>query len=174
MTSGRESRPTRHPLTSYTVRMHTKKTITSCSEPVAELDCSVEVQMGKRGGIFIGGAVSVCLGLAGDKSLEIPRQPCAANERPGRGEEITIAPLGLFFKNLKFLTMATVDMRHVNFWHPTDFPSHMQRTASQKYCRGSALLQVPPLITRQFHSTTKPDPDFRTAAGPSSSPSLQL
>jgi hypothetical protein len=34
--------------------------------------------------------------------------------------------------------MATVDMRHVNFWLPPDFRPDTQRTASQKHHRGSA------------------------------------
>jgi hypothetical protein len=34
--------------------------------------------------------------------------------------------------------MATVDMRHVNFWLPPDFRPNMQSTASQKHHRGSA------------------------------------
>jgi hypothetical protein len=34
--------------------------------------------------------------------------------------------------------MATVDMRHVNFWLPPDFRPNMQRTGSQKHNRGSA------------------------------------
>jgi hypothetical protein len=33
--------------------------------------------------------------------------------------------------------MATVDMRHVNFWLPPDFRANTQRTTSQKH-RGSA------------------------------------
>lgn len=39
MESGRESRPARNLLTSYNVQVYTKKTITPCSETVAELDC---------------------------------------------------------------------------------------------------------------------------------------
>jgi hypothetical protein len=88
MKSGRESRPARNLLTSYTVRSHTKKTITSCSETVAELDCRVEKQM-RNEGIFMRRAVPFLfvLVLLGVKSCTIPRQSCAANERSGRGAE---------------------------------------------------------------------------------------
>jgi hypothetical protein len=59
--------------------------------------------------------------------------------------------------------MATVDMRHVDFWHPPDFRPNTQRIASQKDNRGSAAAttsqnQVMPLYNNagsRFQNSSK-------------------
>jgi hypothetical protein len=106
----------------------------------------------RRGGHLHARAVSVCVGLAANDVLHMPRQSCAANERSGRGkrtgiyvprrsleraQEIIIQSSWDIFRN-SILTMTTVDMGHVNFWVPPDFRLDTQRTASQKHHRGSA------------------------------------